>query len=139
MQSEWARHLLALYGAVALSSLLALYLWLSARVEQQRQARRQRGVLEDLESDLAAVRAEAQSLRAGLAALEDSVRDILDTSGALVPPAPARSGLNLSARSQVLRRHRFGEPPAEIAASLGLPRAEVDLLLKVNRIVVASL
>jgi hypothetical protein len=53
-------------------------------------------------------------------------------------PAP-RSGLNLDKRSQALRLHRRGEAPQRIAAMLELPRQEVELLLKVHRIVLRSI
>ena len=49
----------------------------------------------------------------------------------------ARPGMNLSKRSQVLRMHRRGESPDQIATSLEVPRQEVELLLKVHRIVMA--
>jgi hypothetical protein len=35
--------------------------------------------------------------------------------------------------------HRRGEPPAGIAAALGLPLQEVELLLKVHQIVLRSI
>jgi hypothetical protein len=60
-------------------------------------------------------------------------------------PAPAntvpvmpRAGMNLNKRSQALRLHRQGERPDQIAAALELPRQEVELLLKVHRIVMAN-
>ncbi len=58
-------------------------------------------------------------------------------------PAPAGAaamapGFNLSKRSQVLRMNRRGDPPEQIATALGLPRQEVDLVLKVHRIVLDS-
>ena len=53
----------------------------------------------------------------------------------LVAPVPARSGINLSKRTQVLRMHRTGRDSAAIAAELALPRSEVELLIKVHRIV----
>jgi hypothetical protein len=49
----------------------------------------------------------------------------------------ARPGMNLSKRSQVLRLHRRGESPEQIATSIAVPRQEVELLLKVHRIVMA--
>jgi hypothetical protein len=59
------------------------------------------------------------------------------------PPAAAsavpRAGLNLCKRSQVLRMHRKGDPPDRIAAALEVPLQEVDLLIKVHRIVIANL
>ncbi len=51
--------------------------------------------------------------------------------------ATPRAGMNLSKRSQVLRMHRRGETPDQIASSMDLPRQEVELLLKVHRIVMA--
>jgi hypothetical protein len=46
-----------------------------------------------------------------------------------------KPGLNLTKRSQALRMHRRGEAPEQIAATLAVSRQEVDLLLKVHRIV----
>ena len=53
-------------------------------------------------------------------------------------PFPARRSVNLSKRSQVIRLSRRGEPPETIAATLSLPRREVELLLKVHQVAVAS-
>ena len=58
--------------------------------------------------------------------------------GVLEPAAP-RSGINLSKRSQALRLHRRGESTDRIAAELQVPRQEVELLLKVHRIVLSSI
>ena len=85
------------------------------------------------------LRVEVESLHASQAVMEAALKEIEEQSGALVPPPPSSSGLNLSKRSQVLRRHRIGEDPDQIAAALNLPRTEVDLLLKVNRIVLEQL
>jgi len=49
----------------------------------------------------------------------------------------ARPGMNLTKRSQALRLHRRGESPEQIAMSMDVPRQEVELLLKVHRIVMA--
>jgi hypothetical protein len=53
--------------------------------------------------------------------------------------APARGGLNLGKRSQALRLHRHGNPPAQIASMLEIPLQEVELLLKVHQIVISNL
>lgn len=53
-------------------------------------------------------------------------------------PGP-KIGLNLTKRAQALRMHRRGDPPEQIAALLDIPFQEVDLLLKVHRIVLKSL
>ncbi len=56
-----------------------------------------------------------------------------ERSAQLVPPPTARSGLNLTKRTQAARMFRRGDQPEQIAAALSLPRNEVDLLLKVQK------
>lgn len=139
MQPDWMTHPLALYALLAVSLVLTLYLFVSAKAEIRAGARRARQEREALARELAVARTAVDETRAAVMALQDSVAALEEASGALVAPQPARSGLNLTARSQVLRRHRLGEAPTAIAASLGLPQSEVDLLLKVNRIVLENL
>jgi hypothetical protein len=57
---------------------------------------------------------------------------------AVIPGAP-RPALNLDKRSQALRLHRRGESPPQIAAMLEIPLQELELLLKVHRIVLRSI
>jgi len=54
-------------------------------------------------------------------------------------PVTGLSALNLSKRAQVLRMHRRGDSPDRIASLLEVPRQEVDLLIKVHRIVISQL
>lgn len=54
-------------------------------------------------------------------------------------PALPRSGFNVSTRSQALRMHRRGDSPGQIASALQVPLQEVELLLKVHRIVLQNL
>ncbi len=91
-------------------------------------------------------RARTDELQATVAALQKALdgqaaqfRDVEHQSLAVSVPAIPRSGLNLGKRTQVLRMHRSGEAPDRIAAALEIPQQEVDLLLKVHRIVIASL
>ena len=65
--------------------------------------------------------------------IETRVRSSEDRAAVLVPPSPPRSGLNWNKRAQVIRLSRQGEKPSGIAAVLQLPRAEVELLLKVEK------
>ena len=85
---------------------------------------------------------EIQNLEQRTGAQLDDVRTGLreadERSGVLVPPSPPRSGLNLNKRSQVLRMSRHGENESNIAAALSLPRKEVELLLKVQKIVLIN-
>ena len=64
------------------------------------------------------------------------LREFERQAGMLVAPEPARSGLNISKRTQVIRLYRSGQDSAGIATVLSLPRAEVDLLIKVHKMIV---
>jgi hypothetical protein len=72
---------------------------------------------------------------AGMQALATELHDLEQQSG----PGPPRSGFNLGKRTQALRMHRQGDSTEKIAASLELPRQEVELLLKVHRIAINNL
>jgi hypothetical protein len=79
-----------------------------------------------------------QALRDSLEALAAQLHDLQSHPPVAPPPGLPRPGLNLSKRSHALRMHRHGEGAEQIAASLDLPRQEVELLLKVHRIVLSS-
>jgi hypothetical protein len=49
-------------------------------------------------------------------------------------PAPMRAGLNLNNRIHALRMLRRGEDVGHIAAALGVPRKEVELMIRVQSI-----
>jgi hypothetical protein len=78
-------------------------------------------------------RVEFEHLRAQL--MEDlGAREARDA-----PPPPATVlHLNLSRRGQALRMARRGDSPDRIASALGIPKREVDLLLKVQRSVAGA-
>ena len=91
---------------------------------------------------------EIESLRVALSGLAAQFRDLQQKDTGL-PPAPAmpttpampampRQGLNLNKRSQALRMHRRGDAPGQIASALEMPLQEVQLLLKVQQIVLSS-
>ena len=52
--------------------------------------------------------------------------------------AIARTGLNSTNRSKVLKMHRLGQSPEQIATNLRLPRGEVHLLVKIHEIAMKS-
>ncbi len=90
---------------------------------------------------------EIHGLRSRVAMLDFTLRlDAMNTrlheaeerAGAPAAATPARRSVNLSKRSQVIRLARRGEPPETIAATLSLPRREVELLLKVHQTAAAS-
>jgi hypothetical protein len=79
-----------------------------------------------------------QSLRDTVDALAAQLHDLQSHPPVAPPPGLPKPGLNLSKRSHALRLHRRGENAEQIAAALELPRQEVELLLKVHRIVLSS-
>jgi hypothetical protein len=79
-----------------------------------------------------------QTLRDSVDALAAQLHDLQNHPPVAPPPGLPKPGLNLSKRSHALRMHRRGEAAEQIAAALDLPRQEVELLLKVHRIVLSS-
>jgi len=84
-------------------------------------------------------RAAAAFLRKALDGLAGQVQELQQQLSLAALPAVPRAGLNLCKRSQVLRMHRKGDSPDRIAAALEVPLQEVDLLIKVHRIVISNL
>jgi hypothetical protein len=80
---------------------------------------------------------EVRDLRDAVEALAAHVHEARQSPAALPEPGMPRAGLNLSKRSQALRMHRRGDGVEQIASALEVPRQEVDLLLKVHRIVLS--
>jgi hypothetical protein len=79
-----------------------------------------------------------QALRDTVEALAAQLHDLQNHPSVAPPPGLPTPGFNLSKRSHALRLHRRGEGAEQIAAELELPRQEVELLLKVHRIVLSS-
>jgi hypothetical protein len=82
---------------------------------------------------------EVQSLRETVEALAAQLHDLQSHPPVALTPALPRAGLNLNKRSHALRLFRRGEGAGQIATALELPRQEVELLLKVHRIVIGNL
>jgi hypothetical protein len=123
---------LAPFLLIAINSVLCLFFFLclghEMRIMKLRWKRR-----------LTAQESATVDLKAQVAELSARVLDTEERTGVLVAPIPPRSGLNLNKRSQVIRMSRRGEQAEKIAASLNLPRREVELLLKVyGRVVYSS-
>lgn len=119
------------YLTVAANLLLVLgiLLGLSQRVRKLRMRAANQDKIAQVES--ASVSAEIGELKRRIQELEDSV-----TMGSqAAPAAPAESSLNHTLRSKVLKMHRLGQPPDRIAGSLRVNRGEVDLMVKVHKIV----
>jgi hypothetical protein len=96
---------------------------LSRVVESQKQKEH-----DPLPEILAGLKRELTSLAERTSTLESEARQ--------APAAVSiRSGMNLNKRIQALRQYRLGHVPADIARTLDMQKAEVDLLIKVHRIV----
>ena len=128
MRLEWILHPGAQYGLLGAGLGLCLYLFFSLKCEIRTQEKCREEGQKALGEVIAAVRASLDEVRA-------EVLELREQTGMLVAPAPTKSGLNLSRRGQVLQMYRRGQPPEQIAVSLGLPLTEIELLIKVHQIV----
>jgi hypothetical protein len=129
---DWILHPLVQYVLLGTGLFLCLYLFFTLKLEIRAvetrlnaQATAQATVLTDA---ISAIRSAVDEIRA-------EIREVQEQTGMLVAPTPAKSGLNLNKRGQVLQMYRRGQSPEQIAATLGLPLTEIDLLIKVHQIV----
>ncbi len=112
---------LTLYALLALGMGACVYLFLTLSIEIQA-GRKKRSVLE----------ATVEALKAQLEDMSSRLDETEDRSA--VPASPGAShALNLNVRSKALRMARRGDSNQQIAAALGVPEQEVELLLKVQR------
>jgi hypothetical protein len=115
----------ALLGAGLLGSLA---LWISARSAA-------RAALREIEKLRISTEATIRDLTAQMQAMRAEPANE-------TPPVPGpvinMQGFNLTTRTKVLRMHRRGETASSIAAALGVQHEEVELLLKLDRMLEAS-
>lgn len=103
------------YAAIALGLGATLALFLSLKIEIRRNSRRERRRVDEL-----------------LERLRDA-SPAVSAPEAVFVPASGRAGLNINRRTHILRLVRKGEDAAHIAAALGVPQKEVELLVRVQR------
>ncbi|HFB98831.1 MAG TPA: hypothetical protein ENJ62_06795 [Bryobacterales bacterium] len=118
--------LLLIDGLLAAGLGVAVGLFFGLKREISRLSLRRRRGDETLAQSLDQLKRELDGLRAGAAEFDRRLREL--------PPPVADREMDPVHRAQVLRMHRRGERPEQIAAALGLPLGEVDLLLKLYRI-----
>jgi hypothetical protein len=91
-------------------------------------------------------RASWRSLQSLRLSMETRIKDLearveeLQSAPPYGPNPPALTtvqSMNLTLRAKALRMHSRGETVPRIAAALGVPREEVDLLLKLERMIEA--
>jgi hypothetical protein len=100
--------------ATALGLAVTLYLFVSVKVELRRSLRRER-------EQFAAPAARAA--------------ETTPQHEPVYVPVAAAPGFNLRRRTHALRLLKRGQDAARIAAVLGIPRAEVELLIRVEKLV----
>ena len=122
---------LAPFILIAAGLVLCIYVFLSLKKEIHVLQTRLHDTKATIETALESIQAEIDDLKQGL-------REAEERTGVMVAPSPPPSGLNLNKRSQALRMYRRGEVSEKIAAALNLPRREVDLLIKVQKIVIGG-
>jgi hypothetical protein len=118
---------LTFYTLLAVGLVLSLYLFVTLKREIQAGRKRQ-----------ATLEAALHRVSAGMGEVTTKLAETEERAALLVAPAPPRSGLNLSTRSQALRMWRRGDAPQQIAGALSIPEREVELLLKVQRLVMEA-
>lgn len=100
------------YAAVALGLAVTLVLFLSVKIEMQRNTRRERKRVDDM-----------------LGRLKEASPQTAET---VFVPVALQPGFNINRRVHAARLLRKGEDVAHIASVLGVPRAEVELLARVQ-------
>jgi hypothetical protein len=123
------------YLTVAANLLLVLgvLLGLNQRVRQLRgRAAKQEKMLE---TETTRWSAETAELKARILELEQTDNSIASVAAAAGAAMPAGNSVNNTLRSKVLKMHRLGQSADRIAGSLRVPKGEVDLLVKVHKIV----
>lgn len=114
-------------SAIAVSIAVFLYLFVSLKIELWR-------LKKESQREVDALRAAYEALHQRMSDMETTVREAEARAAVLIPPPTSRSGMNMNKRLQAGRMSKRGERPEQIAAALGLPRNEVALLLKVQRL-----
>ena len=130
---------------VCLGNLIGLALFIAA---YRRQAARQRELLhqtrDDFQEAINQILDRYQTLRtrvdqaeeAGQAIGADQVEEAepeFATIATMLPAIrPIGTGINFSKRAQILRLHRQGAGTSRIAEETGLPKAEVELVVKLH-------
>ena len=108
------------YLMIAAGLLSTLALFITLKREICGHARRQKKRIEEMAVQLSEVNRSPER-----AAEEPAVAFV---------PAPLRAGLNLNKRVHAMRMLRRGEDVSFITAALGVPRQEIELLIRVQSI-----
>jgi hypothetical protein len=87
-----------------------------------------------LQAEIARLSAEIIEMKSQILELEQTDHSLASAVAASPAAVPGNS-VNNTLRSKVLKMHRLGQSPDRIAGALRVPKGEVDLLVKVHKIV----
>jgi hypothetical protein len=119
--------------AANLALVLGVLLGLNQRV---RQVRTRTGKQEKtLVTETARLSAEIAELKGRILELEQTDNSIASPAASTGSASATGNSVNNTLRSKVLKMHRLGQTSDRIAGSLRVPKGEVDLLVKVHKIV----
>jgi hypothetical protein len=132
MNAQWlmnpVNQIATLCGVLGLGMLGSLTLWISTRMDVRAVKKALGGYREATDATIA-------ELRAALEAAKETMTAAPVPAAAPVAPGPLSvQGLDLTNRTKALRMARRGEPVASISASLGVAQEEIELLLKLERL-----
>jgi DNA-binding NarL/FixJ family response regulator len=128
--------ILALAALVTALAMAALGVSLYALYGAQKLCHAARITMKTVREECAAAIEAAQAQYAVMASELESAK--LQPAVEILPGTP-RPSMNVTRRSQALRLHRRGDSAERIAATLEVPRQEIDLLLKVHQLVLNNL
>jgi hypothetical protein len=126
MQLEWIYYPVTQYSVTGVGLLASLFLWGSAKAE--------------IRTIRKAMKKSSTAMESGVQNLSHDLEEIRKAQTVVVEPTPVAVGLgiNLTKRAQILRMQRRGENKHSIAGALQLPLGEVDLILKIERLMDAE-
>lgn len=128
---DWITHPLTYYILLSAGLSLSLFLFVSVKKENA-------DLRKQLSEERRQINETMDSFRASMSRLELALEDTPEALPVPVFPPPSPVSMNINKRGQALRMHRRGESLEQIASALQMPRSEVELLLKVHRVVLGQ-
>ena len=116
-----------LSGVLGVGLLGSLTLWVSLKMDVRAGKKSLETLRESTDATIQELRASIEALKA--IPVVEAAPPVAHGGGVM-----AVQGLNLTNRTKALRMHRRGESVGSIAASLGVAQEEIELLLKLERL-----
>jgi hypothetical protein len=127
------------YALLAAAMTACIHLFVSIKCDLARLDKKLSKRIQTTDSEVSRIGAQTGALEtrvAGWSARVQGLEDNIEAFSLARSENTPRAGIDLNQRTQVIRRARRGERPEQIAVELGMPKNEVDLLVKVHRAVV---